>query len=293
MPFPSKDGKKIFAIGRNAGMELVRFDSKLQRLEPYLAGISAQFVSFSRDGKSVAFVSVRDFSLWKANSDGSKPVQLCGPSVPAVQPRWSPDGSQILFTSVLNERYTTYVVSSSGGSAQLLLPEDAGAQNDPDWSPDGRKIVLARNGQNGHPSIVQILDVASHKLTKLAGSDGFHFPRWSPDGRLIVAQADDTLSLKIFNLVTHRKSILQIGKSTSFPVWSRDSRFIYVEIYERKPAVFRIPSKGGEPELVIDLKDVRQIIGDGGRWLELDPTDAPLLLRDGSTTDIYALKLEH
>ena len=293
MPVPSKDGKKIFAIGGNARMELVRFDSKLQRLEPYLGGIRAQFVNFSRDGKSVAFVSVRDFSLWKANRDGSKPVQLCGPSMPAVQPRWSPDGSQILFTSVLNEHYTTYVISSSGGSAQLLLPEEVGGQDDPDWSPDGRKTVLARNGRNGHPSIIQILDIAGHKLTTLAGSDGFHFPRWSPDGRLIVAQADDTLSLKIFDLVTNGKSILQIGKSTSFPVWSRDGRFIYVEIYEGKPAVFRIPLQGGQPELVVDLKDVRLIIGDGGRWLELDPTDAPLLLRDGGTNDIYALTLEH
>jgi Tol biopolymer transport system component len=231
--------------------------------------------------------------LWKANGDGSKPVQLCGPSLPALQPRWSPDGSQILFTSFSKEHESTYVVSSSGGSPQLLLPEDTGTQNDPDWSPDGRKIALARNGHNGHPSIIQIFDVASHKLTTVTGSNGFHFPRWSPDGRLIVAQSDDTLSLKIFNLVTHGKSILPIGKPTSFPVWSRDGRFIYVEIYGDKPAVFRIPTKHGEPELVVDLKNVRQIISDGGRWLELDPTDAPLLLRDGGTTDIYALTLKH
>lgn len=288
-PVPSKDGKKIFAVGGTARMELVRFDTKSHRLEPYLGGISAQFVNFSRDGKSVAFVSVRDFSLWKANRDGSKPVQLCGSSMSALQPRWSPDGSQILFTS-LNK---AYVVSSSGGSAQLLLPEDAGGQDDPDWSPDGREIVLARNGRNGHPSIIQILDVANHKLTILAGSYGFHFPRWSPDGRLIVAQADNTLSLKVFDLVTHGESTLRIGKATSFPVWSRDGRFIYAEIYEGNPGVFRIPRKGGEPELVVDLKDVRQIIGNGGRWLELDPTDAPLLLRDGGTDDIYALTLEH
>jgi serine/threonine protein kinase/Tol biopolymer transport system component/DNA-binding winged helix-turn-helix (wHTH) protein len=291
-PVPSEDGKKIFAIGGNNRMELVRFDSKLQRLEPYLAGISAQFVNFSKDGKSIAFVSVRDFTLWKANRDGGNPVQLCGPSVTAVQPRWSPDGSQILFTSVLNDHHAAYVVSSSGGSAQPLLPEDAGGQDDPDWSPDGRKIVLARNGRDGHPSIIQILDVASHKITKLAGSDGFHFPRWSPDGRLIVAQADDNLSLKTFDLATQKKSTFQISKPTSFPVWSRDGRFIYVEIYEGKPGVFRIPVKGGEPQLVVDLKDIRQIIGDGGKWLELDPTDAPLLLRDGSTDDIYALTLE-
>ncbi len=293
-PIPSKDGTKIFAVGGTNQMGLVRFNSKSKRLEPYLGGISAQFVSFSRDGKSVAFLSVRDFTLWKANRDGSKPVQLCGwPSIYATQPRWSPDGSQLLFTSMLDGQYRAYVISSSGGSPQLLLPDDSGRQDDPDWSPDGRKIVFARNGRNGNRSIIQIFDATSHQLKTLQGSDGFAFPRWSPDARLILAQSDDRRSLKIFNLETTTESVFRINKPTFFPSWSRDGQFIYLEIYEGKPGVFRISLKGGEPEMVVDLKDVQQVIGDGGKWLALDPSDAPLLLRNEGTSDIYALTLEN
>jgi hypothetical protein len=59
--------------------------------------------------------------------------------------------------------------------------------------------------------------------------------------------------------------------------------------------VFRIPVKGGEVERVADLKDWHA----GGDdeieldpWMDLDPTDAPLLLRDTGTQDIYALILD-
>jgi hypothetical protein len=58
-----------------------------------------------------------------------------------------------------------------------------------------------------------------------------------------------------------------------------------------KQGVYRVPVSGGEPELVLNLKDVRQT-GIWGSWLGLDPQDNPLLLRDAGTDEIYALTLE-
>jgi hypothetical protein len=43
--------------------------------------------------------------------------------------------------------------------------------------------------------------------------------------------------------------------------------------------------------VVADLKDFH-LAGIFGLWLGLDPTDAPLLLRDVGTQHIYALTLE-
>jgi hypothetical protein len=42
---------------------------------------------------------------------------------------------------------------------------------------------------------------------------------------------------------------------------------------------------------VVDLRDFHYT-GTFGLWLGLDPTDAPLLLRDEGTEDIYALALD-
>ena len=52
-PLPSKDGKKLFVIGIQQRAELVRYDAKSGEFIPYLGGISAGDVDFSRDGQWV------------------------------------------------------------------------------------------------------------------------------------------------------------------------------------------------------------------------------------------------
>ena len=94
-PVFSKDGTKIFASGSTPGGQLVRFDARSNRLQPFLSGISAEFVAYPKDGDSVVYVSYPDGILWKAKPDGSDRVQL---SAPPMRPRLvnvSPDGTQI------------------------------------------------------------------------------------------------------------------------------------------------------------------------------------------------------
>jgi serine/threonine protein kinase/Tol biopolymer transport system component len=289
-PLPSRDGKKIFADGFTNRGELVRFDSKSGKFEPFLKGISAQFVDFSTDGKSVVYVSYPEGILWRANLDGSKPVQLSDPPMYPFLPRWSPDGSQILFMAEApGGQSEAYIVSSSGGSPRLLLPEDKGEQVAATWSPDGRRIAFSRGPDRNVPGMIYILDLATHHVSTLPGSEGLFSPQWSPDGRFIEGQAGDVLSLKVFDLVTQQAWVLQAGREALWAVWSRDSRFIFFVSPQGNPGVFRIPLKGGKPELVIDLKNFRYT---GGPWMTLDATDAPLMLRYSGTDDIYALTLE-
>jgi hypothetical protein len=79
--------------------------------------------------------------------------------------------------------------------------------------------------------------------------------------------------------------------NAGFPRWSRDNRSIYFLGLSSNPGLFRIPVTGGDPERLTDLKDVHYT-GYYTVWFGLDPTDAPLLLRDIGTSDIYALTLE-
>jgi hypothetical protein len=55
--------------------------------------------------------------------------------------------------------------------------------------------------------------------------------------------------------------------------------------------VFRIPLNGGKAEKIIDLTEWHDA-GANGKYMGLDPTDAPLLLRDIGSDEIYALTLE-
>jgi Tol biopolymer transport system component/DNA-binding winged helix-turn-helix (wHTH) protein len=301
-PVLSEDGRKIFADGSIDRGELVRFNAKSHTFEPFLGGISAESVDFSRDGKSVAYVSYPEGILWKANADGSKPVQLSEPPMYVAVPRWSPDGSQIVFMSEPFDGVPKlYVVSSAGGSLRPLVPEDNGAQDNPNWSPDGRKIAFSRlpdvrlsqRGFRGNTrGIIYILDLATHQVSTLPGSEGFWGARWSPDGRLIQSRSDDALSIKIFDFTTQRAWVLPIEARAEWDAWSRDGRFIYfASDMQGHPGVFRIRVQGGKPEIVVDLKGFRST-GLFTAYFGLDPTDAPLLLRFNGSDDLYALTLE-
>ncbi len=293
-PIPGKDGKKIFAMGWTPRGELSRFDSKTKQFQPLLGGISADSVSFSKDGRYVAYVSFPEGVLWKANRDGSNPVQLSDPPMHAMLPSWSPDGTQILFHDASSDWPKSYIVSSQGGIPRRLLPEGNGTQWDPNWSPDGQKIVWA-SGVIGDTtkSYLSIFDLASHRVNRVPGSIGMFSPRWSPDGRYLAALTFASTCMRVFDIETQRWSGLPPKCATDFPAWSKDGQFIYyLHISGDDRGVFRIRVKGGEAERVVDMKDLHLTGWPYGYWLGLDPTDAPLILRDVGSDDIYALTVD-
>jgi len=295
VPIPGKDGKKIFADGITQRGELIRFDAQSGQFRSFLGGISAEFVSISPDGKSVAYTSYPDGIMYRANRDGSQPAQLTYPPVYPTSLAWSPDSAQIAFmASSLSGRLEAYVVSAQAGPPHMLLPEDQGAEDDPSWSPDGRQIAFgtsAAPGKGDCPScVVRILDLASHVVTTLPGSNGLFAPRWSPDGRSIEAQSIDSTRLSVFDIAAQRWKVIYQG-SVAFPSWSHDGRFIYWLNYLNNLDVLRIPAAGGTPQVVTDVKTLH-FTGTSGLWMGLDPEDAPMFLRDTGGDDIYALTLE-
>ena len=293
-PIPSKDGTKIFARGVIERGELVRYDAQSKQFLPYLGGISAEFVAFSSDGHSVAYVTYPEGILWRANRDGSHPIQLTEAPLFPINPRWSPDGSQILFCSYDSKGLKAYVMSSQGGTPQLILPDEPGAQSDPGWSPDGSKIVYSTLASVGNfNSVLRVLDLATRKIATLSGSEGMWSPRWSPNGRFISGLHDGSSGgVRIIDLETQRWTQLQEEGECSWHTWSSDSQFIYCSLIfaGNDPAMFRARISGGDPERVVDLKGLR-FTGALMSWEGLDPTDTPMLLRDVGTDDIYALTL--
>jgi DNA-binding winged helix-turn-helix (wHTH) protein/Tol biopolymer transport system component len=298
-PFPSKDGKKIFADGTTERGELSRLNSKTGGFEPFLGGISAMYVTYSKDGRYIAYVRYPEGTLWKANRDGSNPVQLTDPPNEVHSPHWSPDGTQIAFSVIYPP--DAYIVSADGSGLHRLRPDVKGFQGNPDWnadanpdwSPDGKKIVFTTVSASNPAGETRILDLDSHLVTNLPESVGTHVDGWSPDGRYIAASAHDHLNLKIYDTVTQRWSTYPLKDPAGWAVWSRDSRWIYFLRWKAGSdnGIFRIRVTGGEPELVRSLKDFR-FTGWFGAWLGLDDGDSPLMLKDIGSDDIYALTLE-
>jgi DNA-binding winged helix-turn-helix (wHTH) protein/Tol biopolymer transport system component len=290
-PVPAKDGKTIFARGINLNGELVRLDAQSHQFQPYLGGISAEGVTFSSVGKFVAYVTYPEGILWRADRDGSNRIQLTDPPLYPVLPRWSPDGSQILFAAADSAGDShSYILSSQGGTPQPILPESKGEQGDPNWSADGRRIVFDSwegEGEN-RKHVTRILDVASRQVTTLPGDNWS--ARWSPTGRFLAGLSQNTSELMLFDFETDRWSVL-LKERADFPTWSHDGQFIYFLRMSGNSGVYRIRPTGGQPEWVVDLKGFHHA-GYFSFWMGLDQDDNPLLLRDLGGDDIYALTLE-
>lgn len=286
-PLLSKDGKKLFVVGTLQHGELSRYDVKSKQFSPFLSGLSADSVRFSRDGNWVAYSAFPGASLWKSSADGSQRIQLTFPPLAALLPSWSPDGKQIVFYGISpGQNAKMFIVSADGGTPRELIADDSELKFDADWSSDGARIVFA-NGPANPNSTIRILDMKTSQLSTLPDSTGLYSPRWSPNGRYIVAMNSDSRVLMLFDLETQKWQ--ELARFTmGFPNWSKNSDFVYFLHEENEPSVMRVHLTDHKVERVADLKNFRQA-GFWNVWLGMAPDDSPLLLRDTGTQEVYAL----
>jgi eukaryotic-like serine/threonine-protein kinase len=289
-PVQSTDGKKLFVVGRTFRGELTRYDLKSGRFESYLGGISAEYVSFSKDGKWVAYVSFPEGTLWRSKMDGSERLQLTYAPSQALMPRWSHDGKTILFHDAgTNKASKIYEVSREGGSPRPLMPDNPDPQTDPNWSPDGSKIVFAGPAADATSSI-RVFDLATRQVSTLPGSQGMYSPRWSPDGRYIPALSVDSRKLLLFDFQTQQWTELAQG-SMGWLEWSKDGQYLQANDGSGTGAIIRIRLSDHKTERVVDLKNFATV-GYYGNWFAVAPDDSPIMLRNAGTQDVYALDWE-
>ena len=290
-PLPGKDGKKLYAVAGFRRGELERYDSKAKAFAPYLGGISAGDVAFSKDGQWVAYVSYPDWTLWRSKADGSDKLQLSFPPLQAVLPRWSPDGKEIVFYAFQQGAPARiYLVSADGGTPRELMPapNNSQPQFDPVWSPDGNSIAFSGGSSSmSATTAVHVLDLKTHHISTLPGSEGLFSPRWSSDGRYIAALPANSLGLRLFDFKTRKWSALT-NSGVGFPSWSHDGQYVYFLHPGQDAGVWRIRIPDGKVEPVASLKGF-QMTGYYGTWLGLAPDDSPLLLKDTGTHDIVSM----
>ncbi len=293
-PVPSRDGKKLFVQGWQPRAELVRYDAKSGQFAPYLSGISAMALDFSRDGEWVAYNDYADGAMWRSKVDGTQKLQLTFPPMQAYLPRWSPDGKQIAFFGhPPGEPSQIYVIPTAGGLPQLIYRRETNLA-DPNWSPDGKSLIFGGNGLSNQGSAVYVLDMKTRNASKLPGSDGLFSPRWSPNGRYVVAITLDSLKLVLFDFTTQKWTELAKAKGfLGYPNWSRDGRYVYfLGILDKEEGYFRVQISDRKLEQVLSLKGFQAAVGPFGNWSGLAPDESPLFVRDASIQEIYALDWE-
>ena len=289
---PSADSKKLFVQATQPRVQFVRYDPKSQLFVPYLSGISATDLAFSRDGKWIAYVTVPEGTLWRSRIDGTDRLQLSSPPARAVLPVWSPDGTRLVYESFqFGQGWHALSVSAKGGQPEDLLP-DGGV--DFNWSPDQNSLIFS-SGPTYRPNNIYLLDFKTRQVSTFPGSEGMFSPRCSPDGRYLAALSADSSSLFVYDYRAQKwtKWLTEPG-NISFPTWSKDSQYIYFDNFlTDHPAARRVKLGETHSEELFSLAGLRRYSGTtSGFWGGLAPDDSRLYTEDLSVQEIYSLQLQ-
>lgn len=293
-PVTSRNGKEVFVVGRQTRGELMRFDLKSHSFVEFLGGISAAELSYSRDGKRIAYVTYPDYTLWCARADGSNAHQLTFPPLEAREPRWSPDGKLIAFQGIsYRNHYKIYIVPSAGGHAEEAVP-GGGEQSVGTWWPDGQSLLYDEPLFRHDPSQMFLyrLDLKTRMSVRIPRSGGSWTARLSPDGRYIVTLDAtgnaDPHHLIVLDAVTGRRILDLAIAHPAEPTWSRDGKYIYFAVINSPTTgLYRVNLRDKRLEKLTSLSGFPV----AGLWTGVAPDGSPLLLHDISTEEVYAIHL--
>ncbi len=197
--------------------------------------------------------------LWVLPSRGGDLRQLTTNSLPNWGPRWSPDGTTIVFWSFRSGYRDIWTMPASGGKPRQLthneltywfpswspdgrdilfweftnglwvVPAEGGEARQvmpigmrPDWSPDGEWIAF--DDLDGGPQRVR---PSGEDVTPLPVSRGEHF-RWSPDSKRVYYAGDRDLWMASVENGQERRLTDLAGKRGRPSGWAPDTDGEYV-----------------------------------------------------------------
>ena len=149
----------------------------------------------SPDGKSIAFDLLGDIYIMPV--EGGKALLLSGGPAYETQPRFSPDGTKISFTSDREGGDNIWVMNADGTGRHAVTHEKVRLLNNAVWTPDGDYLIARKHFVN-----TRSLGAGEMWLYHTSGGDGVQLtkrrnwqqnagePSISPDGRYLYYSED-------------------------------------------------------------------------------------------------------
>ncbi len=153
-------------------------------------------------------------------------------------PSWSPDGKQIVFSSVDKSGNNDLYIWDVEKEYLTRLTNDIYDERDPDWSPSGDFIVFSSDrtsfGEHGAHNLF-VYDLKAHDVRYLTyGDESYTSPRFSPDGRALIFTTDlggarNVWMMKVDSLCQGRemRKITKFTTAAFDPAWA-DSDLVFV-----------------------------------------------------------------
>ncbi|HEX7031256.1 MAG TPA: amidohydrolase family protein [Gammaproteobacteria bacterium] len=154
-------------------------------------------IDVSPDGKTLVFDLLGD--IFTIPFAGGEATQITSGMAWDMQPRYSPDGDAIAFTSDRAGGDNIWIMNADGSDPRQLTDESFRLLNNPEWTPDGEYIAARK-----HFTGTRSLGSGEIWLYHTGGGDGLQLtekpndqkdvndPAFSPDGRYLYFDQDTT-----------------------------------------------------------------------------------------------------
>ena len=208
-----------------------------------------------------------DYSIFVSEADGSHLRSLTSSLGGAEgeesqgNPRWSPDGSRIVFENDGSDRTLRGLFVMNADGTEMLKVADGGY---PTWSPDGSRLAFIAVGPGGRTDIYSVA-VDGTELINLTSSPHRYegLPAWSPDGSKIafVSSFDGESQVFVMEADGSEPRVVSTveneGVGGYSPSWSPDGNTIAFEVYHNQDwDIFLVDADGaGQTQLTDGLGD--------------------------------------
>ena len=152
-------------------------------LPPLGEGGVIAFASDRADGQTLQIWTLRAALNDQGQVVVSDLTQLTSDEGNKIQPRWSPDGTRLLYVAPGESAngLDIWMVPADGSGAPMNLSQRKGDDSEPAWSPDGRLIAFTNNGREDELRQLYLMNADGSGQMRLSFDQEEFGPAWSPD----------------------------------------------------------------------------------------------------------------
>jgi hypothetical protein len=165
--------------------------------------------------------------IWAVPLGGGEATSVTQGLVSARRPRWSPDGSQLVYTAIAEQKQGIWVYDAGSGLAQFIS-ENAHFDLHPTWHPAGKRLTYASDRTGAGFDLWEVdLPTGLHwRLSSRRGDETE--PAWSADGKHLVYihATGDRWSLVLRRLGEREEVLVSGNERLAGPSWRPDGSLI-------------------------------------------------------------------